>query len=298
MRRARLTQPFNVLSTTSIRWLLNLSGLKSEKVIKHLHRTGTVRCRLPNGRTLITRSNADDWVSNQIFWRDWHGYEPEVSSLFFQLATQSQLTLDVGAHVGFYSLLAAHANPIGRVFAFEPFAITFERLQRNVRLNRLLSIECIAAAVGESSGVADFFYTTDGIPCSSSLSLEFMSKGAEPRAVPVPVVAIDDFVAERALPRVDLVKLDIESGEAAALRGMMRTLKRDRPHLICEVLTGTGREHDLDEIVTELGYARYHLTDRGPKRTERITPDPVWSNYLLTATPDHVVASWWAAARA
>lgn len=95
--------------------------------MRHLHRLGRVATRLPDGRVLRLWSQADDWVSNQVFWRGWQGYEPETTPLFYRLARRAHVTLDVGAHVGFFSLLAGHANAAGRVFAFEPLEKAFRR---------------------------------------------------------------------------------------------------------------------------------------------------------------------------
>ena len=140
LKRLRVSQPFNYLATSAVHWLLASTGLQSELIIKRLRRVGMVRRRLPNGRTLRLWSRADDWVSNQIYWRGWSGYEPETVPLFFRLATHARVTLDVGAYVGFYTLLAAHANPTGQVYAFEPLLSVYERLQWNVMLNGLTNV--------------------------------------------------------------------------------------------------------------------------------------------------------------
>ena len=91
-----------------------------------------VRRKLPNGRTLRLWSEADDWVSNQIYWRGWR-YEPRRR----RLADSAEVTLDVGAYVGFFALVAAHANPKARIYAFEPMPMVYERLRKNVRINQL-----------------------------------------------------------------------------------------------------------------------------------------------------------------
>src|SRR5205814_5357903 len=142
LKRLRASQPFNYLATSIVHALQTATGMHSALVIKHLHRVGMVRRKLPNGRTLRLWSRADDWVSNQVYWRGWSGYEPERVPLFFRLASRAQVTLDVGAHVGFFTLLAAHANPAGRVFAFEPMPAIQERLRYNVGLNQLDNVEC------------------------------------------------------------------------------------------------------------------------------------------------------------
>src|SRR5207248_692338 len=113
----------------------------------------------------------------------------------------------------------------------------FKRLQLNVKLNGLANIECLHAAVGEVPGSADFFYIDTGLPSSSSLDHQFMAALAKTsfgtsaclRSVQVPLISLDRFVADRQLARVNLIKVDVESSEPHVLRGMRRTLTRDRP---------------------------------------------------------------------
>jgi FkbM family methyltransferase len=235
---------------------------------------------------------ADDWVSNQVFWRGWRGYEPETSPLFFRLAAHAAVTLDVGAYVGFFSLLAGHANPRARVYAFEPLAAAFERLGQNIARNALSNVEAVAAAVADAAGKLDFFHapTKAGIPCSSSLSYEFMAGTENLRKTAVPVLRLDDFVREKGLERVDLLKIDTESTEPAVLAGALTTLERHRPNIICEVLRGRGAERRLEEILAPLGYRHYLLTPDGPAPRERIEGHPDWLNYLFSALPANEVA--------
>ena len=166
LKKVRISQPFNRLATSSVRGLFGALGVRSELVVRHLHRAGTVRCVLPNGRALKLWSLGDDWVSNQVFWRGLAGYEPETVSVFLRLAEEARVTVDVGAYVGFYTVLAAHANPSARIFAFEPHPVAYTRLLRNVGLNELANVECLQAAVGESTGCAEFFCGSGQLPTS------------------------------------------------------------------------------------------------------------------------------------
>jgi FkbM family methyltransferase len=282
LKAVRASQPFNAVATTTVRAVLTLAGMRSAWVVKHLHRVGTVRCRLPNGRLLRLRSRGDDWVSNQVFWLGWRGYEPETTPLFYRLAARARATLDVGAHVGFFALLAGHANPAGKVYAFEPMPAIYERLQRHVALNGLGNVACFASAVGDHDGSADFFHLAGArLPCSSSLSLAFMSWTDDVCSTRVPVLTLDRFVGDRGIDRVDLVKIDTESTEPAVLAGMRETLRRDRPFLVCEVLPGRGSERPLEELLGPLGYRFYLLTPDGPAHREKVQGHPVWLNYLF-----------------
>ncbi len=281
LRAARYSQPFNVLATTLARALLPHSGRVRPWAVTHLHRVGNVRSTLPNGRQLRLWSRADDWISNQVFWKEWSGYEPETSPLFYRLALTARATLDVGAHVGFFSLLAGHANGGGQVVAFEPFPPLFSRLRANVALNGLDNVACVEVAVGDMPGEAAFYHVANGLPCSSSLSETFMRGTPGLASSRVTVTTIDQFMVDRSIASVDLVKIDTESTEPAVLRGMSQTLRRSRPTIICEVLPGRGTEQALEDVLRPLAYVFYHLRPEGPCLTEHISGHPELLNYAF-----------------
>lgn len=290
LKKARYSQPFNRVATSTARSLLTAAGWSSEFVIKYLHRVGTVESELPNGRVLRLRSHGDDWVSNQLYWRGWSGYEPESVPLFFRLAARAGVTLDVGSYVGFYTLLAAHANPAGRVYAFEPLPAIYQRLCSNVALNGLANVRCINSAVGEEEGTAEFFHVDVELPTSSSLSYNFMKSAEGLRSSHVPVTTLDRFVGENSVGRVDLVKIDTETTEPQVLRGMTEIIRRDQPIILCEVLPGRGVEKELEDVLSALGYNYYHLTPESPVPCERIKGHHEWLNYLFTVLKPEDVA--------
>jgi FkbM family methyltransferase len=282
LKHIRSSQPFNCVSTSTVRAILRTIGVRSEFVTKHMCRVGMVCSGLPNGRTLRLWSRGDDWVSNQVYWRGWRGYEPEMTPLFFRLAARSSAVLDVGAYVGYYTLLAAHANPESRVYAFEPMPSIYARLTRNVALNGLRNVVCTACAVGEADGYAEFYHAPFELPTSSSLSREFMASTPALTHSTVRVVTLEQFAREHGLERIDLLKVDTESTEPQVLKGMGRLLSEDRPTIFCEVLKGRGSEADLEEILRPLGYKFYLLTGDGPAPRERIKGHGEWLNYLFT----------------
>ena len=290
LKRLRGSQPVNYLATSMVHGLFRATGLRSEFIFKHLHRVGNVRLALPNRRILRLWSRGDDWVSNQVYWRGWDGYEPETVPLFYRLATRAHVTFDVGAYVGFFALLTAKANPEGWVYAFEPLQGVYERLQKNVALNGLERVQCINSAVGEVDGTAEFFHVPVELPTSSSLSYQFMRAADDLTMSTVPIITLDRFVEQNKIGRVDLVKIDTESTEPQVLRGMINTLQRDTPFIVCEVL-GRGSERELEDVLQPMGYHYYHLTPDGPRLRERIEGHPEWLNYLFTTlSPDEVAA--------
>lgn len=292
LRRVRGTQPLNAISTSVARAVLRAAGTRSEWLIRHLHRVGDVEVDLPNGRRLRLWSRGDDWISNQVFWRGWAGYEPETAPLFFRLAQDARVTIDVGAFVGYYTLLAAHANPTGRVISLEPFPSVHARLLNHVALNGLKNVVCLRAAAGAREETAEFFHGRQEVPTSSSLSREFMEGVPDLCVTTVPVTTLDRLADDRDLDRVDLVKMDTETTEPDVLAGMRRVLARDRPWIVCEVLRGRGAEERLAPILEPLGYRFFLLTPDGPVRRTRIEGHPDCLNYLFAGRAEDVPRPW------
>jgi hypothetical protein len=107
--------------------------------------------------------------------------------------------------------------------------------------------------------------------------------------MPVSVITVDRFVRENNLEAVDLVKIDTESTEPDVLRGMIETITRHHPSIICEVLKDRGSEQSLEDILRPLGYNFYLLTPDGPELREHVVGHPAWLNYLFTTlTEDEV----------
>ena len=281
LKRLRAVPAVNMAVTHAVRTPLRTLGLQSELVIKHLPHAGMTTMRLPGGRRARLWSRGDDWVSNQVFWRGWDGYEPEMATLFWRLAADASITLDIGAHVGFYAILAAIANDGGSVFAFEPLPSVFERLQRNLAVNRLQNVTALQQAAGAIDGWAPFFHVPSVIPCSSSLSESFMRSHTGLESLSVSIVRLDSFARQHRVSTIDLVKLDTETTEPDVLIGMGPLLGSSRPDIFCEVLHRANADA-LTNILQPLGYSFYVLTDAGPQRRSRVIADELWPNHLFT----------------
>ena len=288
IKQLRAIRPLNNFATTTLRGLFTVTGLQSEFLIKHLPRTGVTAVKLPNSTTLKLYADREHWISNQLFWRGWQGYESDMTGLFYELAQSARTVFDVGAHAGFYSVMAGLANPRVKVFAFEPMKRVFDSLERNVKLNGLGNIECFNAAVGATSGIQEFYFPDQDQPISSSLRSEMLEATfpeGSIKHVPVSVVTLDEFVAGKGIVEVDLIKLDTERTEHDVLAGAVNLLKRDRPDIICEVWPDAGNGWQIEEILGPLGYRFFHLLPEGPVECSEIVGSQESLNYFFTIDP-------------
>jgi FkbM family methyltransferase len=141
------------------------------------------------------------------------GWEPGETALLGGHLKPGMTVVDGGAHVGYYTCLAARlVGPRGLVLAFEPSPRNYELLLANVWRNGFTNVVCYPWALGAENGVARL--------ALSETNTGDNRVGAD--GVPVRVAALDALEALR--PPVDVVKLDVQGGEGDALRGMERLL--------------------------------------------------------------------------
>lgn len=155
-------------------------------------------------------------------------YEPETARLLLNLLKAKQTFIDVGAHIGYYTLLAARAvEPTGRVYAFEPAPRNLALLLKNIQVNGYDdNITAVPKAVSNRSGTCQLFLCEEE---SGSNSI-FPSPRVGTDSVSVEATTLDEFFEGEEWPPVDIMKMDIEGAEKAALEGM-RELSRRNPQL-------------------------------------------------------------------
>jgi FkbM family methyltransferase len=157
-------------------------------------------------------------------------YEPEECGYFQNVLRPSDVCIDIGANVGFYTLLFSRLAATGEVHAFEPVEANWHMLNINVLTNSLRNVTLNRAAVGDRDGEAEFTLASD--PTYSS----FVDTGRKPSAgcVQVPVITLDSYLRQQQLARVDCLKVDVEGGEYKVLMGGTRLLSdpQRRPRLV------------------------------------------------------------------
>jgi FkbM family methyltransferase len=178
-------------------------------------------------RTIPCRSGLDlDVDVSDIFAASaLHGslQEADDFAAFMSLVDPGALVVDIGANFGLYALHAArYVGDGGQVYAFEPVPSAHGLLAGNIARNGLEKT-CTAArvAIAEASRVASFRVATD----SSFSGLKDTGRSTTMETIDVEVIALDDF-APLARKQVDLIKIDVEGGEAAVLAGARHLLFR------------------------------------------------------------------------
>lgn len=189
----------------------------------------------------------DDTYSRHWFYPRYKNeklHEPVASNFLMKTLTAESVFVDVGAHLGYFSILAGLKAK--KVFAIEALEFLIPRIQRNVSANHLANVNTILAAAGDKPGFVP-------MPKVGGPGNAVGSKGAENL---VPMIRLDDYFQDDLTP--DIIKIDTEGFEYQVLQGAEQILKR-RPTLLIEVharMTAYG--HDMGELfdlLTDGGYA-------------------------------------------
>jgi len=169
--------------------------------------------------------------------------EPGVQEALRRHVQPGAVVYDVGANLGFHSLVAARlAGPAGRVEAFEPVPGNAAALARNAQLNGLGWIAIHNVAVGEWEGEGELLMPGDA--SWSHLSDRGWHRGTR-RQLGVRVVTLDTLIERGEIRPPDVVKIDVEGSEGAVLRGLARTLRERDVIVVCELHETNAEVVDL-----------------------------------------------------
>jgi FkbM family methyltransferase len=207
-----------------------------------------------------------------------HGvFEGDLTQAILACLQPGQVFFDVGAHFGYYSLLAAEiVGPAGRVFAFEPTPRTHRILAENVESHP--NVEALPYAVHRARGTLELSDFGPTYSAFNSLLPPRLDEATRRRLGPHPLAShritveawsLDAFVAERGIGP-DFVKIDAESAELAILEGMETTLASSRPLVALEVgdedVPGAPASHEVVDFLMAHGYDPWETDGNALKR--------------------------------
>jgi len=177
-------------------------------------------------------------------------YEPEETELIKSLLKPRWRCMDIGANIGYFTILMA--KKCRYVHAFEPEPSNFELLRKNIALNKLDNVDSKMEAVSDGLGVRTLYLSG----ASHGMHRLYKSKHCTFGEMRVDTVQLDDYK----YPTINFMKIDIEGAEYGALLGMVELLLRDKPIIVMEFHPPSIEEYGISprkvyDFVKKLGYS-------------------------------------------
>lgn len=189
-----------------------------------------------------------------------HGYS--VTSCFYNELKKGMIVFDIGANIGYYSLLASKIiNSNSKVFAFEPNERTITLLQKNKEINAYSNIVIIPKAISNTKGIGRLYLDRD-----SSVDDKIIDTNEKRKTINIELTTVDEFIEEsKILP--DFIKIDVQGAEYLVFEGMKKLLHSKHP---LKIISEFSARHESDKmktfkeilkVMTELGFTIYYLKE-------------------------------------
>ncbi|MCX6712111.1 MAG: FkbM family methyltransferase [Candidatus Vogelbacteria bacterium] len=235
-------------------------------------------------------------LSFKTLWGDtMTGYLPEVNTFYYYGYCEANLTsfllrflqpgttfIDVGAHIGFYSVLSSQlVGAKGKVYSFEPTPWTCKLLQKNT--GNLKNVRTNNVGASEIKGEVTFSDYGPGYGAYNSAGAEWPGLRFLPKKVTAEMIQLDSFFQQNSI-KPDFIKLDAEGLEFKILNGLAETLKDSRPLITLEMAGDEQWSENCQKSSTTLfesGYESYEMSDDGFVKKCEIKKTYTYTNILF-----------------
>jgi len=164
-------------------------------------------------------------------------YEPYETELILRQAKGGDVVVDVGANIGYYTvLLADKVGGTGKVYAFEPDKTNFEILVKNIKENKLENVVAVNAAVGRKSEKKILYKSKENLG-------DHKLYGKDKDIEEVKIIKLDDYLADI---KVDLMKIDTQGWEPEVIEGAKNIISKNKPVMFLEYSPASYQQAKLN----------------------------------------------------
>jgi FkbM family methyltransferase len=233
-------------------------------------------------------------------------YEPDVSAIMFRILAEGDIAIDVGANVGYFTLLMGLiSGPRGHVVAFEPGDENVQRLRANLALTGLENVTMVETAASAQPGELTFFINSDNAGGSALWDPAQYPGNVKCQENPLPLriqaTTIDAEMERLGLDAPKLIKIDTEGAEHEVLKGARKLLATGKvPYIVAELhefgLDKMGSSQmELRGFMAQFGYETFAMYNNGtmPKMIPRDTT--ITSRHMINilfSTPKSISRIW------
>lgn len=176
----------------------------------------TIKQKTINNYKILVLANED--VGRQIYFEG--SYEKTETEFISNIIKKDNICIDIGANVGYYTLLMASKAVEGKVYSLEPTPLHFYLLNCNKIINNFNNVICNNCAIGNINGEMDFSIASDG----AFSSFKNTKRKFEVKKIKVPIVTLDNYIKDNRIDK-DFIKIDVEGAEKMVLEGASKLLQ-------------------------------------------------------------------------
>lgn len=224
----------------------------------------------------LMKSNNDDLIVNRILWTG--SYEPTSLSIWARLARKAKFIIDVGSYTGIYSFVAASNNRKCIIVSFEALPSNLSRIKENISLNSFRNVRALSFAASDLDGEIEFNVYSDAGFLTSGSSTKAKKDKSPLRRYRVKSACIDSVLKSE--DPLSLIKIDVEGSEPDVVKGMIKTIERNKPDVLIEVLDDETAQY-LTQLFKSYGYSFYEIKeDNCNIRQTNVVTSGSWPNDL------------------
>jgi FkbM family methyltransferase len=215
-------------------------------------------------------------------------WEPNVTSTFIRSLSPGDVCVDIGAHIGYYTLLASKlVGAKGHVYAFEPSPRSYAALRANLDRNDVENVTAINSAVGQTTGTAELYEGPGTNTGGATMQGVLADRRGLRKPVRVDVRPVTAEIPATDLYRIRVVKIDVEGAEVDVLRSLAPVLA-EAPHLALFVELNPKWIAGIPEYVADLcatyGFRAQRI--RSGYTLEGLFPDELTEPEDVAAIPE------------
>jgi FkbM family methyltransferase len=215
-------------------------------------------------------------------------YEPDERAILFHLLQPGMNVFDIGANVGWYSLLIAKNIPGSSLYAFEPIPSTFSSLKANIEINSFSNVCAFNYGISDQDGQNVFYFSPEISGAASGANIlgsDTVDK------IACRVRPLDDVWRELGV-RVDFIKCDVEGAELFVFRGGMQCITSDHPIILSEMLRKWSAKfgyhpNEIISLLEGIGYHCYEIAGPRLKRLVRMDEQTEPTNFVFLHSQEH-----------
>ena len=235
--------------------------------------SGIIRLKNNLGQVLNIKTNQTSYLTKLLYWEGYQNFE--YTDIFIKLIKKINVFYDIGANIGYYSLLAEIKNNNIKVVAFEPANGPLFYFRENIKINKLKNIKVESLALSDKEGEIIFYevrnkkytYLEHNLAGEGNSGSKTIGRNFVP--ISVKTNTLDKYVKNVKEVSIDLIKMDSEGTEHFILENSDNVLSLMKPIIICETLFNTI-ELELEKLMLFYAYEFYNHTEMGLKKVNTI----------------------------